>query len=132
MANLGVAVADGDDFARAIVIGDLVDIAVFFGFLEDAETFFFGDVVGLFGLDAVIGHIADGEAPIFRVAGTTYAKKLFAHRAGARRSGQVAIIFIKPIGNVFDIDGSRGVLDGFLDGDDVHANASATWRNHLG
>ena len=34
MADFGVAVTDGDDFLFAVVVGDLVDVAVFFRFLH--------------------------------------------------------------------------------------------------
>ena len=68
MANLGVAVADADDFIRAIVIGNLMDVSVLFRFLENLQGFFLGDIMGFLGIDAIIGHVANGDAPIFWIA----------------------------------------------------------------
>ena len=132
MANFGIAIANGDDFAFAIVVGDLVDVAVFLGFFANAKEFFLIDIMGFFGLDAVIGHIAHGKAPVFGIAGATDAQNLLAHRAGARRSGEVSFVFVDPIGDLFDIDGRGFMLDGLFDGDDVHADASAARWDHLG
>ena len=73
MANLGVAVADADDFIRAIVIGNLMNVSVLFRFLENLQGFLLGDVMGFLGIDAVIGHVANGDAPIFRVASRSLA-----------------------------------------------------------
>ena len=68
MANLGVAVANANDLGGGGVGGNLMDVSVLFRFLENLQGFLLGDVMGFLGIDAVIGHVANGDAPIFRIA----------------------------------------------------------------
>ena len=110
-----------------------MDEAVLFRNFEDAQNFFAVDVMaGFLGLDHVVRHVADGDAPVVRVIGAADTALVALVTAGAGRNRIFAVIFVKPVRDVLDID--RGVLglDGLLDGDDVHADTGTAFGDHLG
>ena len=46
-------------------------------------------------------------------------------------SGEAVVLF-EPMRNVLDVDRRLDLLDGLLDGHDVHADAATTWRDDVG
>ena len=115
----------------AVDVGDLVHIAVLLGGEKDVDDLVVGDVVALAGLDGVVGEVADADAPVLGVAAAAVAAGSLGEgaRAGARR---VAVVLLEPVGEVLDVRGLVLVLDGLLDGDDVHPDAGTAGRDQLG
>ena len=84
------------------------------------------------GLAAVVGKIADADAPFaLNVAGAFAADALLL-AAGADGHADVTLIFLEPVAEV--LDGQRLALggDGLLNRDDMHADACASGRHHFG
>ena len=59
--------ADVEDFVFAIDIGDLMDKAVLFRKFQDAHCFIVIDGTGFSGFNSIVCHIANLNAPIFRI-----------------------------------------------------------------
>ncbi len=133
VTDLDVAVADREDLVLTVDIGDLVNEAVLLGLFKDAVNFFFGDVVrtGGLGLAAVVCEVAHGDAPVVRVVGAADAALCALKTAGAGADAVLAVVLLDPVRDVFDVDRLVLRLDGFLDGDDVHARAGAAFGDHL-
>ncbi len=73
VAHVDVAVADGEDLALAVDVGDLVHKAVVLG-LRKIRNLVVGHVVAAVGLDHIVGHIAHGDAPVLRVVAAALAQ----------------------------------------------------------
>ena len=109
-----------------------MDIALVLGLLEYLHGLFIGDVAAVVGLAAVVGKVADANAPFaLDVAGALSADTLLL-AAGADGHADVALIFLEPVAEVFDRQGLALGQDGLLDGDDVHTDTRAAGRHQLG
>ena len=109
-----------------------MDIAAILGLLEDLHRLFIGDVVAMVRLAAVIGKVADADAPLtFHVAGALTADALLL-AAGAHGHTDVALVLLQPMGQVLDRQRLALGRDGLFDRNDVHADAGASGRHHLG
>ena len=130
VAHVHVAVADGEDLVLAVDIRDLVHKAVVLGGAQNVIDLITRDVVASVGLDHVVGHVAHGDAPIARIVAAALAQNLTARTAAAGRCGVLAVVLVQPMLDV--LDGHRGArgIDGLLDGDNVHADAGASGRDH--
>ena len=83
-------------------------------------------------LAAVVGKVADADAPLaFHVAGALAADALLL-AAGAHGHADVALILLQPVGQVLDRQRLALGRNGLLDRDNMHADASASGRHHLG
>ena len=130
VAHVDVAVADGEDLVLAVNVGDLVHKAVVLGLAKDVVNLVAGHVMAAVGLDHVIGHIAHGDAPVGRIVGAALAHHTTARAAAAGAGGILALVFVEPMLDM--LNGHRGArgVDGFLDRNDVHADAGASGRHH--
>ena len=109
-----------------------MDIALVLGLLEYLHGLFIGDVAAVVGLAAVVGKVADANAPFaLDVAGALAADTLLL-AAGADGHADVALILLEPVAEVFDRQGLALGRDGLLDGDDVHTDTRAAGRHQLG
>ena len=132
VADTDGAVADTEDLVLTVDVRDLVDIAAILGLLEDLHRLFIGDVVAVVRLAAVIGKVADADAPLaFHVAGALTADALLL-AAGAHGHTDVALVLLQPMGQVLDRQRLALGRDGLFDRNDVHADAGASGRHHLG
>ena len=132
VADADGAVADAEDLVLAVYIGDLVDIAAVLGLLEYLHGLFIGDVVALAGLTAVVGEVADADAPLgLDVAGALVADALLL-AAAAHGHADVALVLLQPVGEALDVQRLAVGGDGLFNGDDVHADAGAAGGRHLG
>ena len=129
IADVHVAVADGEDLVLAVDVGDLVDEAVVLRALEDVEGLLARDVVAAVRLDDVVRHVANGDAPVVEVIAAALAHALATHAAAAGAGGVFAIVLVEPVLDVLDGDGLVLMLDGALDGNNVHADARASGRH---
>ena len=131
VANRFLAVAHGEDLLGAVDVGNLVHEAEVLGLLDDFKRFLVGDVATFAGLHLVVGHIAHADAPALGVVARVHAAYGLGHAARAH-SRREAVVLFEPMRNVLDVDRRLDLLDGLLDGHDVHADAAATWRDDVG
>ena len=83
------------------------------------------------GLAAVVGKVADADAPVLLdIAGALAADALLL-AAGADAYADLALVLLEPVGKMLDGQGLAVGGDGLLHGDDVHADAAAAGRHHL-
>ena len=130
VAHVHVAVADAKDLALAVDVRDLVHVAVLLGVQQDVDDLVVGDVVALAGLDAIVCQVAHANAPVLRVAAGVVGAGALRERARARAHREV-VVLLQPVREVLDVRGLVLVLDGVLHGDDVHADAGTSGRDHL-
>ncbi len=132
IANLYVAVADRENLSFPVDIGNLVHEAVVLRFLEDGHRLVVGNVMAASRLGTVVCHVAHGEAPVAIVVGAALVHLLAAVAAGADSHAEMPLVALEPIGKVLDVHRLIFHRDGFLHGDDVHADAGAAHRDHRG
>ena len=131
VADADRAVADAEDLVFTVNVGDLVDIAAVLGLLENLHRLFVGDVAAVVGLAAVVGEVADADAPVgLNVAGA-FAEDALLLPAGTDGDADVAFVLLQPVGQMLNGQGLALRGDGLLHGDDVHADAGAAGRNKL-
>ena len=88
--------------------------------------------MALAGLTAVVGEVADADAPLgLDVAGALVADALLL-AAAAHGHADVALVLLKPVGEALDVQRLAVGGDGLFNGDDVHADAGAAGGHHLG
>ena len=131
VADADGAVADAEDLVFPVDVGDLVHIAAVFCLLEDLHGFLVGDVTAVVGLPAVVGEVADADAPVrLDIPGALFQDAhLFA--AGAYGDADVSFILLQPVREMLDGQGLTLRGDGLLDRDDMHADAGAAGRHEL-
>ena len=132
VADLDVAVADGEDLALAVDVGNLMHKAMVFRLLEDGHRLVVGDVVAAAGLAEVVRHVANAYAPVAVVVRTALIQLLAAVAAGADAHADVAFVFLEPVGDVLDADRLVFHADGLLHGYHVHSYATAAHWHHRG
>ena len=106
--------------------------AIVLGALENLERLLGCDVVGAVGLNRVVGHVTNLDAPVIRVIRAALAELGARVATGADASRDVALVLLEPVRDALELDGLVLEVDGLLDGDHVHANAVAARRDHLG
>ena len=132
IADADSAVADAEDLVLAVDVRDLVDIAAILCLLEDLHGLFISDVAAVVRLAAVVSEVTDADAPLaFYIAGALAADALLL-AAGAHGHADVALVLLQPVGQVLDRQRLALGRNGLFDRDDVHTDASASGRNHLG
>ena len=132
IADADSTIADAEDLVLAVDVRDLVDIAAILGLLEDLHGLFIGDVAAVVRLTAVVGEVTNADAPLaFHIAGALAADALLL-AAGAHGHADAALVLLQPVGQVLDRQRLALGRDRLFDRDDVHADASASGRNHLG
>ena len=132
IADADSTVADAEDLVLAVDIRDLVDIAAVLGLLEDLHGLFISDVAAVVRLAAVVSEVADADAPLaFHVAGALTADALLL-AAGAHGHADVTLVLLQPVGQVLDRQRLALGRNGLFDRDDVHTDAGASGRHHLG
>ena len=97
VADLDVAVADVKNLVLAVDVRYLMDIAVLLGKLEYLESALFGYVVRASGLNGVICHVAELDAPIVKIVGAAVAEHCARSAAGADTCGDVTLVFLEPV-----------------------------------
>ena len=132
VANADSAVADTEDLVLAVDVGYLVDIALVLGLLKDLHGLFIGDVAAVVGLAAVVGKVADADAPFALDVAGAFAADALLLTAGTDRYADVTLVLLQPVAEMLDRQGLALCGDGFLNGDDVHTDACASGRHHLG
>ena len=131
VADADSTVADTKDLVLTVDVRDLVDIAAVLGLLEDLHSLFIGDIAAVVRLAAVVGKVADADAPLaFHVAGALAADALLL-AAGAHGHTDVALVLLQPVGQVLDRQRLALGRNGLFDRNDVHADAGASGRHHL-
>ena len=73
VTNLDIAVADIKDFILAVDVCYLMDIAVLFCELKYFESALLGYVVGASGLNGIVRHVAELDAPVVDIVGAAVA-----------------------------------------------------------
>ena len=132
VADADGTIADAEDLVLTVDVRDLVDIAAVLGLLENLHGLLIGDVAAVVRLTAVVGEVTDADAPLaFHVAGALAADALLL-AAGAHGHADVTLVLLQPVGQVLDRQRLALGRDGLFDRDDVHADAGASGRHHLG
>ena len=130
VADAGRAVANGEYLIFAVDIGYLVDIALILGALKYCHSLIIGDELAvLLGLVTVNGGVADSDAPQILNIARAFAAHTLGAAAGADADCEL-VILLQPVGQMLDADRLGAGGDGFLDGNDVHADACAAEGNH--
>ena len=109
-----------------------MDEAVILGRLQNVHGFFVGDVVALAGLAAVVGKVAHADAPAHVVVRAALAEHGAARAAGTLADADVPLIFFQPVGKMLDVERLVFHRNGLFDRNDVHTDAGASGRHHLG
>ena len=130
VADLDVAVADGEDLSFAVDVGDLVHETVVLRFLQDGHGLIVGDVVSTSRFPEVIRHVPHADAPVAVVVGAAFVQLLAAVAAGTDAHADMAFIPLEPIGNVLDVHGLVLHGDGLFHRDDMHTDAGAAHGHH--
>ena len=130
IANVYVTVADGKDLILAINIGDLMDKAVLLGTLANVNDLVVGDIVAFAGFHAIIGHVADGNAPVLGIVGTTIAADALGQTTRAWRC-RISIVFFEPMRDMLHRNRMVNLLNGTLNGNHVHTYAGTSLRHQL-
>ena len=131
IAHVHIAVADGEDLVLPVDVGYLVHVAVLLRQEQDVQHLFQRDEVAFAGFHQVIGHVANGDAPVLGVATVIAAPHPLGNAAGTRAGGK-PVILLQPMGDALHIGRLVVALDGPLHRNHVHANAGAARRHHLG
>ena len=97
VADLDVAVADGEDFAFTVDIGDLMYKTVVFRFFQDGHALIVGNVVTSTCFRQILRHIANADTPIVVIVGAPFIQPFATNTAGADAHSQVAFVALKPI-----------------------------------
>ncbi len=93
--------------------------AVALGALQDLHDFFARCRTGLFGLDGVGRHVADGNAHILFQMAAALAADPAGTAAGAGADCTLAVVLIQPVRQMLQIDRFLFRWDCFFDRDDV-------------
>ena len=93
--------------------------AVALGALQDLHDFFARCRTGLFGLDGVGRHVADGNAHILFQMAAAFAADPAGTAAGAGADCTLAVVLIQPVRQMLQIDRFLFRWDCFFDRDDV-------------
>ena len=126
------AVADADDPVRTVQVGDLMDIALALGALQDLHDLLFGHIFGIFAArDQELGDIADTDAHMSFNVADAFSADALCLAAGADH-GAEGVILVEPMGEMFHTDRGRRGVNGLLYGNDVHADPGASGRHELG
>ena len=131
-ADADIAVADAEYLVLTIDVGDLVNVTVLFGTLQDLQRLFLGDGTAFAGLDQVVGEIADADAAVVLDLAGTDAVKPAGVAAGAVADGDLSVILVQPVGQMLDGSGNAVRGDGGLHREDMHADAVAARRDQMG
>ena len=130
-ADAQVAVAETEDLVLPVDVGGLVNVAVLLGTLADVQGLLLGDGTALAGLDQILGKVAQTDAAVVLDLAGALAVETAGVAAGAVADGELAVVLIQPVGDVLDAKGLVLGLNGFLHGDDVHADAVSAWRDQV-
>ena len=82
------------------------------------------------GFDRVVRHIADLNTPVILVIRAALAEHRAGRAAGADAGGQMPVVLLEPVGDLFDADRLAVGGDLLFDRDDVHADAVAARTYH--
>ena len=104
--------------------------AVCFCVAKNLHCFVVGDVVTFSGLAAVVSHIADADTPVFTRVAAAFTEFGSAITAGANADAEMSLVFLEPVGKVFDVGSAVFHLDCLFNGDDVHTDTGTACRNH--
>ena len=130
VADTDGAVADGKNLFLSVNIGDLMDIAVILRPLQDFHDFLIIDIAAFPCLHEIIGHVADADAQvILQIAGSLSPHTLLA-AAGTGAYRIFILVFVQPVGNMFDIGRLLPGGNGFFHRDDMHADTRPAVRHH--
>ena len=129
IADAGSAVADRHYFVTAVDIRDLMHKAMALRSLQDLQCFFIGDVAAHASVHAVLRHIAHTHAELaVDLSGALSAHGLLL--AAGTLSDGILVILAEPVGDVLNAGGHVLAFNGLLYGNDVHAYAGASRRDH--
>ena len=88
--------------------------------------------MALAGLAAVVREVANADAPAEIIVCHALADNLTGSTAGAAAHADVTLVFLQPVGQVLDVHGLIFHGNGFFHRDDMHSDACASGRYHLG
>ena len=131
-ADADVAVAQAEDLVGAVDVGGLMDVAVLFGALADDQSLFLGDGTALAGFHQILGKIAQADAAVVLDLAGALAVEAPGVAAGAVAHGELALVLVQPVGDVLNGHGFVLVLNRFLHGQHVHADAVAAGGYQMG
>ena len=131
VADAGSAVADGHDLVFPVDVGDLMDIAVALGPLQGLDGLVVGDVAAHAPVHGIFRQVPQAHAVLALDLAAALSPDPLLLAAGADADGDL-VVFPEPVGDVLHGDRLVFSLDGLLHGNDVHADAGASGRYHLG
>ena len=79
-----------------------MNIALVLGLLEDLDCLFIGDVAAVVGLAAVVGKVADADAPFALDIARALAADALLLTAGADGNADVAFVLFQPVAQMLD------------------------------
>ena len=130
IANIYVAVADGNDLIISVHIGDLMNKAIFLRLLQDAEYLLPIHIMTTVSLHHKVCHIAQCDTPVFRIIRTALSQYRSAHAAGAGTGCITAIVLFQPVRNLFNALCVGIARDRFFYRNNMHADSGTAQRNH--
>ena len=130
IANLHVAVADCENFAFAVNIGDLMHIAIVLGPFEYFHSLVIADVPASARLTAIVRHISHCNAPVAVVVRTSLVQLLASVAAGADGCPYMPLIALEPIGEVLYVHSLVFHRNGLFHRNYVHSYSGSAHRHH--
>ena len=119
-AGLPVTVTDEEAFVRAVHVGQLMDAAVVFGFLDDGFRFGAVDAPCLAGADEVVCILTEGDAVLVKQVIGAFFHHFAETAALAVRHSEVSLVAVEPPGDLLAVRSVFVPFDGTLDGDGAH------------
>ena len=109
-----------------------MNVTVVFGSLADFEHFFLGNGTALAGFYQVSGKVTKTDAAVILDLTGALAIKTTGIAAGTVSDGELSVILVQPVGNVFDGDRLVYGIYCLLHGNDMHANPVAAGGDQVG
>ena len=130
IAYLYVAIANGENLALAVNIGNLVYEAVVFRLAQYGHCLLVCNVVTASGLTQIVCHVAHAYAPVTIVVRAAFVQFLAAVAARTDTDADMALVFFEPVRNMLDINRLVLHTDSLFDRNNMHAYTRAAQGHH--
>ena len=98
--------------------------------LQNLQCLRFIDIASVFlCFHYIICHISNGDTPAFRIVRTALSVRQTGTTAGTRACRIFSLIFVQPVGNMFQIYGFIFHLDRFFHRDNMHTDTGSAFRH---
>ena len=130
ITDIHVTVTDCKDFVSTVDVCDLMYESVVLCYLQNLQCLRFIDIASVFlCFHYIICHISDGDTPAFRIVRAALSVGQAGTTAGTRACRVFSLIFVQPVGNMFQIYGFIFHLDRFFHRDNMHTDTGTAFRH---